>query len=197
MIEGNELHGNESGVHIGAEQYVFPDGLVFGDPPGRANSILANSIHDNAGAGIELDQKAYIFDEEWNVTESLTNSGPDTRDLLDVDSGPNDFLNRPILQTAILKDGVLTAKGNLKGLPASTQTVQVFASSAADPSGSGEGDIYLGLATVTTNADGNVHFNLPVDGSHIAPGVFITATTTDSEGNTSEFSNAVVAKPAS
>jgi hypothetical protein len=56
-----------------------------------------------------------------------------------------------------------------------------------DPSGYGEGETFIGLATVTTDGNGDAGFSTTLAGS--APnGHFVTATATDPAGNTSEFS---------
>src|SRR4029077_20033767 len=60
-------------------------------------------------------------------------------------------------------------------------------SAACDPTGNGEGEGFLGTANVTTDSAGltGIDSTLPV-----APAIgrFITATATDADGNTSEFS---------
>ena len=57
---------------------------------------------------------------------------------------------------------------------------------SCDTSGSGEAETFLGSTTVNTDVTGNVSFNssFPIS---IPSGQFITATSTDSFGNTSEF----------
>jgi hypothetical protein len=66
-------------------------------------------------------------------------------------------------------------------------TVEFFANNTCDASGHGEGYAFAGAAVVN-GSSGNVNFAL---GLSVAPGQFITATVTDANGNTSEFSNCV------
>ena len=74
--------------------------------------------------------------------------------------------------------------------------VEFFASSAADPSGYGEGQRYLGFTNVTgLGLLGSASFTSPPL-TGVAPGEFVTATATDASGNTSEFSFRVVATSA-
>ena len=61
---------------------------------------------------------------------------------------------------------------------------------APDPSGFGEGARYLGAASVTTDGDGNARFDLTLSAAS-SEGEVVTATATDPDGNTSEFSAAV------
>ena len=83
--------------------------------------------------------------------------------------------------------GSTKIEGTLKSTPNTTFTLDFYANTVADPSGHGEGEIYLGAATVTTDANGHVAFAITVPAA-TSPGQFITATATDPDGNTSEFS---------
>jgi hypothetical protein len=78
--------------------------------------------------------------------------------------------------------------------------VEFFASPAADPSGHGQGQVYLGYTTVTTDAFGNASFAALL--SFAGPAgwvVSVTATAVTgsntlsvlASGDTSEFSNDV------
>src|SRR5262249_49144190 len=62
-------------------------------------------------------------------------------------------------------------------------------SAAADPSGSGEGQSFLGFKFVTTNSQGAVNFSFTFPVA-VPTGHVITATATGTGGNTSEFSPA-------
>ena len=78
------------------------------------------------------------------------------------------------------------ARKNAHHLPHTSFTLDFYASTAANDSG----QIYLGSLTVKTNSSGYTAFTffgpLPPTGFD-----FITATATDPNNNTSEFSNAV------
>jgi hypothetical protein len=74
----------------------------------------------------------------------------------------------------------LTSKKN------TSYTLEFFASVADDASGRS----YLGSLTVTTNSSGVAAFTATVDEPPIGSD-FITATTTDPDNNTSQFSLAV------
>jgi len=68
-----------------------------------------------------------------------------------------------------------------------TFRIEFFSNDSCDESGHGEGQNYLEAITVTTDASGNVSFVHTL--SSTVPGLKqITATATDSSGNTSEFS---------
>src|SRR5262245_46896485 len=69
--------------------------------------------------------------------------------------------------------------------------LEFYVSRVADESGFGEGETFLGAATVVTDITGHATFDLSFSGTS-APASFITATATDQDGtSTSEFSAAI------
>ncbi|MFT5525213.1 MAG: putative delta-60 repeat protein, partial [Pirellulaceae bacterium] len=144
------------------------------------NAILGNQIHSNAGIGIDLG------------IDSVTNNDAD-----DVDTGANDLQNFPIL-TSVDSDGagVVRIEGTLNSTAATNYRIEFFASTAADGTGYGEGERYLGYTTVTTDGSGDVSFNATL-GASVAVSEFVSATATEDLGSgfgsTSEFALNVVA----
>ena len=153
------FNGNSTDVAIKGGIRTFSGG------PG--NAFLGNAIFANTGLGIDLG------------TAGLTAHDPD-----DTDTGPNQLQNYPVL-SAVSPTGVVS--GSLDStLAAAAYPVRIefFANSTCDPSDHGEGEVFLGAITV--NAPGNFTtpaFALPA-GKQI-----VTATATDNNGNTSEFSD--------
>jgi titin len=127
------------------------------------DEILYNSIFSNTGLGIDLGDDG--------VTQN-TPGGPHT--------GPNEFQNFPVLS---VNSGVLTV--SLNSTANALFIIQLFVATP-DPSGYGQGKSVLETFTITTDPSGNgsAQVNLP-------PGEEITATATDSLGDTSEFSQYV------
>lgn len=68
--------------------------------------------------------------------------------------------------------------------------IEFFASTDVDPSGHGEGERFLGRITVTTDSTNQASFDCVLPGNS-AGAEWITATATDVDGNTSEFSAAL------
>jgi len=127
--------------------------------------ILGNSIHSNRSLGIGF----FSGDE-------VTPNDPG-----DADTGPNNLQNFPVLtRIAGGSDIDLT----LDSTPNSTFTIQVFANDGCDPSGYGEGQSLIDSFELQTVGDGTGLAFL----QGVPEGKFITATATDSAGNTSEFS---------
>jgi len=65
--------------------------------------------------------------------------------------------------------------------------LEFFSNTVCDPSGYGEGETFLGSTNVTTNDSGNVSFTVTFP-TTVPVGHSITATATDPNNNTSEFS---------
>jgi trimeric autotransporter adhesin len=174
VIEGDDnlIGGTTPGAGniVAGGKYVGVK-LPYGD--GINNGILGNSIFANTLNGIDLD---------GHTVNSARLNDPG-----DVDDGPNHFQNGPLLDLAAKNGSLFSIKGTLNSTADSTFRLEFFASPACDIWGFGEGQIYLGFTNVTTGADGNVAFEteLPVD---VLPGYAITATATDADNNTSEFS---------
>jgi uncharacterized repeat protein (TIGR01451 family) len=171
---GNTVGGTDPGAGnlISGNRYA---GVAILDT-GTGNGILGNSIHDNGTLGIDLGGDG--------VTPNHT--PPAT-------SGPNNFENFPVLTSAATSPGLTTTiSGTLDSTPGATFTIQFFASPSADPSGFGEGAVYLGQTSVTTGSTGSTgHAGFTADVNLFGQPGFITATATDANGNTSEFSRAI------
>ena len=100
--------------------------------------------------------------------------------------------NFPVITSANGSGGSTTIQGTLDSAPGVTFSIQFFANRACDPSGFGEGKTFLGDFFKLTDGSGDVTINdsIPTGG---VSGQFITATATDPNGNTSEFSVCVLA----
>jgi hypothetical protein len=141
----------------------FSSGLNLG------NAILSNSIFSNQHLGIDLGGDGVTPNHAGGLIP-----------------GPNGFENFPVLTSAVNSSSATTIQGSLSAAASETFTIQFFANATADPSGFGQGQIYLGSITVTTDSNGNASFTAVV--SVVPVGYAISATATDPGGNTSEFS---------
>jgi hypothetical protein len=133
------------------------------------NAILRNSIFSNTGLGIDLN-----------------GDGRTANDPGDADTGENNLQNFPVLTSAETPffDSPTTIKGTLNSTPGTTFTVQFF----SNPSNDDEGKKFIGQKTnVVTDSSGNASFTFTPN-QRVALGQRITATATDPNGNTSEFS---------
>ncbi|HZT60235.1 MAG TPA: LamG-like jellyroll fold domain-containing protein [Pyrinomonadaceae bacterium] len=181
---GNVRHGvflaDASNDTVGGTTAGASNTIAFNGGDGVAvtatsagDSILADSIHDNAGPGIDLGA-----------------DGVTANDAGDADTGPNNLQNFPVLTSAVSDGTNTTIQGTLNSFVGATFRVEFFSNPSCDPSGNGEGQVFLGSVNVPTDSSGNatIKATLPVA---VASGQSITATATDATGDTSEFSACV------
>ena len=132
-------------------------------------SIRGNSIHDNGGLGIDLG-----------------GDGVTPNDAGDGDTGCNNLQNFPVI-TSVSNATHSVVSGTLNSTPNTAFTIDLYSNAAANSSGFGEGQTYLGSVTTgTTDANGNVAFTYTASSN--LNGLFVSATATDPANNTSEFS---------
>ena len=178
---GNRIGGTAAGTGNviansgGAGVLVGSDPISSPAAAGVGNAIRGNRIFANGGLGIDLGP----------------NDGVTANDLDDPDSGPNDLLNFPALTTAKLTAAGLKMSGSINTEPGKTLRIEFFASPSADPSSFGEGQKYLGFITVVTGTGNTVSFSSLLAVTGMLPGQVVTATATDDDGDTSEFSLAL------
>ncbi|MDP1676302.1 MAG: right-handed parallel beta-helix repeat-containing protein [Bacteroidota bacterium] len=162
----------------GAENIITSNkysGVIVGDS--NQNRISANSIYDNGELGIDL------YSGFFGVTPN---------DETDSDAGANDLQNFPVITFA---DGPFPFRvlGMMFGKPNETYTLEFFDAGVSDSTKYGEGKKFLISTTIGTDSTGFASINealiIPV-----ASGTFISATATDNNGNTSEFSKCIEVK---
>jgi RTX calcium-binding nonapeptide repeat (4 copies) len=152
-------------------------GIDVSSGAGLGNVFLGNSIHSNGELGIDLNS-----------------DGPTPNDSQDADSGPNGLQNFPVLGSVTSSASGTVITGTLNAKPNTSHRIEFFAD-AADPSGFGEGQTFLGISNVTTDASGNASFTFTTAIVQ-AVGTAISATATDTAQGTSEFSRVATTLPA-
>jgi hypothetical protein len=167
VLVDNGAVGNEISYNTLA---FLSKGVVVRDLSTRANVIHGNSIHSNAGIGIDL--------ENDDVTQNDSAA-------LDFDLGPNGFQNFPE-RLAATPAGV---RGIASGMPNTELRLDFYRNQQCDSSGFGEGATYLGSTSVLTDAKGQAGFSAAVPGLILEQRV--TATATSAQDGTSEFSECV------
>jgi uncharacterized repeat protein (TIGR01451 family) len=193
--------GNFIGTSLGGTQPIGNDGdgiSIFGDGFG-GNQIggttpgVGNRIAFNGGAGVSIQTMTFntILGNSIDANGGLG---------IDLTSGGNDNRPAPTLVSAVVVGTTTVVTGTLQSIPNAAFRLEFFASPAADPSGFGEGNTFLGNVEVTTDANGFASFVATVPVA-VPPGQVVTATATDFVFDvgiiylaTSEFSNAVLAR---
>lgn len=165
--QSNEISGNTGkGVVIGANTSDTSSGII----------VSGNSIFGNSVLGVDL------------ANDGITANGAAGV----VRTGPNSLVNFPVLTS--FTHGSAIIQGTYSGAPNETYTLDFYSNSSAGPSGSGQGQTLLGSGQVTTDSSGNAMFNFTFN-VNVPAGYYVSATATDSLGNTSEFSGDLVVPP--
>lgn len=159
--------GNLIAHNTGAGIVILEENVLF---PTSDNEVSMNAIYGNGSIGIDL-----------------ASDGVTANDLNDADTGVNYLQNFPVIESVSYAGGNTTINASLHSEPSKLNyTVEFFTNDAADPSGYGEGQTYLGAVTgVNLDVGGNASIPFVVAGDY--SGKHITATATDNTHNTSEF----------
>jgi IPT/TIG domain/S-layer homology domain len=209
IIQGNRIGTDSTGVSpvgntIGV--FLFGDATTLGGTePGEPNLIAfnremgvlvretavtarirGNSMHDNAGLGVDL------IDDVGQVIP-----GPTANDAGDADGGGNNVQNFPILQSVVHLapegDGSTHILGKFHSTPSTTFDLDFYSNPACSnfPREFVEGEVYLGSSQVTTDGTGAaaIDVTFPVA---TEVGARVSVTAIDPNGNTSEFSQRII-----
>ncbi len=175
-IDGGSTNNIVGGTAAGAgNRIAFAQSIYAGVRvrDGSVNNLISgNAIFSNGALGIDLGAFGVnsIYDCESGVAANAANAGQNFPTLTTVDSG-----------------GSTRIRGTMDGKTGKSYTLQFFASPAGDPSGYGEGQVFLGQTNLTLSATCSSNFTAYLAVS-ISPGWVVTATATDAACNTSEFS---------
>ncbi len=164
------------------------DGIRIESSASGANRLEINRAFNNGGLGINLVGGA--GENAFGVTPN--DAAPDA------DTGANGLSNYPVFTSASWNGSSLGVVGTITGKASTTYRINFYVSTAADASGSGEGQYYAGAISVATNAAGAGSFS-----TGFAPGVsnnlglmtfgagsVVTASAWDPSDESSEYSAA-------
>jgi CSLREA domain-containing protein len=212
LISGNQGSANPAAIRILTDVNVVQNNLIGVDRSGAkplpnagagvwiqrtANRVVGNVIAFNAGNGV------WVTEGAGNTVDrnAIFRNGADGIDINNLEIKPNDpgdgdggangGQNNPVLRSAAAAGRKTVVKGNLNSRPDREYVVQFYADAKGDP----EGRVFLGEQRVTTDADGNAAFAFATR-KPLKPGQVVTATATDGEGSTSEFSDPVAVRAA-
>lgn len=181
--EINLIAGNDYGV------LVMPSTIIGGADPINI-SVVGNDIEQNSILGIHL----AIDSDDDLIPDSST---PVPNDAGDPDSGPNMFMNYPVINSATKGTGQVTVNYDLDINPAEVGATGYSVDFYANSTNTREGAIYLGSDLVPGSVTGR-SATLTLPGS-VPADYYVTAVTTmidvstDGYGHSSEFSAAVQA----
>jgi uncharacterized repeat protein (TIGR01451 family) len=209
VMQGNLIGVAKDGVHALGNldrgvvvNFSASDAQIGGPNPGDGNAIAFNG-KTFSGAGVEVDSGSTGIAVEGNAIYGNYGLGIDLNgDGVTVNtpggphSGANNLQNYPVLTSAGSSPTATGVAGTLNSAANTAYRLDFFGSPGVDQSGYGEGRVYLGATTVTTDGSGNATFNAVLP-TPIPLGWFVSATATDPLGNTSEFSPVVTDPPLS
>ena len=197
---GNIIAGNKGGILVA--NYIL-DALPATFVPTK-NAILGNSIYSNEGVppladlttglGIDLLELTELGFPPDGFDTSFEN-GVTANDATDVDTGPNGYMNFPVITSALQSGTSLSIMFNLEAddSPTDEYRVEFFANDVAHSSGHGEGQRFLGFIDTSNGNALNANLTLPSGFSMAGKSLSATATAIDGTtnsgfGSTSEFS---------
>jgi titin len=157
----NASNNTIGGTTSGAGNIIAENGWGVRISGGTGDAILGNSIFGNTVLGIQL-----------------LNGGDNNQPA-------------PVLSSATNAGGITTVSGTLTAAANTTYTLEFFWTPAHYATGADvQGKTFLLRVQVTTNANGVATFSIPLP-LQVPAGDFVTATATDPNDDTSQFSNGV------
>ena len=157
----------------------FTTGVNVYQAGGYGHKIIRNRIWGNTGLGIDLN-----------------NDGVTLNDNLDLDVGPNDLQNFPVITgfTNTL-NAWITLNGTLHSTPNKSFNIHIYSNSTCDDNGYGEGRYYLHNVVANTDASGNATWTSNIIPMNDLDGICYTAQAEEAVnlGSASEFSKGFLA----
>lgn len=194
-IAGNFIGTDASGSNplLSGNGVMVMDGAhvtVGGEVVGAENKIVGHSLATTTiGVAVTGNSRATIQGNSISgfggLGIDLGADGVTPNDINDADTGPNGLLNHPVVLSASGTGNHTLVVITLNPLVPAFLSIDVFSSPTCDPSGYGEGAVWLG------RQQRNFSQYASQQAVYVAaapPGHRITATATDPNGNTSEFS---------
>ncbi|MBI3952270.1 MAG: hypothetical protein HY314_17610 [Acidobacteria bacterium] len=159
---------------------------------GGITSGAGNRIAFNGGDGVSLTAGEFAAGNGNAVRANsiYSNTGLGIK----LGQGTNNNQTAPVLTSAAVSGESLTIQGTINSTPDTTFTLEFFSNAECDPSAKGEGKTFLGAANAKTDSHGTANFMVSFAVA-VSPGQRITATVTDANNNTSEFSQCAEVMP--
>ena len=185
LVEGNFIGTDLAGTG------ALPNGangvLLAGSSGNLVGGLSAktrNTIAFNAAAGVKVDGSSGPSTANQILGNSIDGNGALGIVLA---AGANDAQAAPSIVSVKSDTTKTTVKATLASIPSTSLRIELFSSPACDPSGAGEGAIFLGAKTIATDASGNATFSIQVP--LVPAGRALTETATRQDvPETSQFS---------
>ena len=183
---GAALGNGGNGISVTLTTLTDPtQTLALNDTIGGTAAGAANIITDNTGAGVALTSNGVIYSGLSIRGNQISDNGKLGISLGGTPSVPDPSTLTLTSSTSTTANS--TVQGVLGGLPGQTYQVDVYNNLAADPSGYGEGQTYVGTISVIIGPGGLSTFSQTFP-TPLGANPILTATATDLLGTTSEYS---------
>jgi CSLREA domain-containing protein/uncharacterized repeat protein (TIGR01451 family) len=182
-VQGNRIGTNDAGA-TGLGNGIY--GVYLGQFGNTQTQTLIGGTTAGTGNVIAYNVKDGVFLETKNGARVLGNSIHSNGEL-GIDNNPNGITSavafrEPSMTSAVTVNGTTTISGGLAAASANTAyRIELFRNTNCDPSGRGEGEVFLGFTNVTTDGSGNATFAWPAPAA-LAAGAIVTATSTNPAG---------------
>jgi hypothetical protein len=180
LASGNLIGGpNDADKNTITNNHAIGIGLIQkGDDKPTKNTILRNAIFDTSFPWIDL---MIDTNGDYQPDQSV---GPTPNDIGDIDSGPNDLLNTPVINQASIQNGQVQLDFDLdindNELASQGYRVDFYATNPNQPTS----EVYLG-STIVSGDVTDQQLSLPTTIS--TQDYLITATTTELDGSSDGF----------
>lgn len=180
QLNGIYLAQDASSVTIGGDfdpdeeniiAYNVKAGVSLAASAGAQNYIDPNKAYSNGGLGSDLLDDGAVLENDPG----------------DADTGPNNRMNYPVMTSIVFSGTKLTVDGYLDTVPMKFNNMFFFANAECDPSGYGEGELFLGSYGVGSGQTGRSNFHRVLTSPPLGGRGFITMSASDPESS-SEFS---------
>ncbi len=154
--------------------------------PSHDNIVRRNTIRRSGGAGIAIPNPSLHTTITANSIDLNAGLGIDVGSVGVTPNGTAGFQSFPTITNATATATFTAIDGSLSAAPNASFSVDLYDSPTCDGSGNGEGRLYLGTTTATTDGTGSGIFSahVPV----VPAGDAVTATAQSPVHDTSEFS---------
>ncbi len=195
FILGNSIYNNGGlGIRFFGQD---PEGVNYPAPviaswtttpnDGGGGDCCFESFNATAKADTARDARVKKNGAKKKVKAVVTeNNSPDER--AKSNKGKNKKQTVSAAESVSTQNGTTNITGTLDGAANTTYRIEYFANNACDTSNNGEGETLVGFEYITTDGNGTFDLNATLSVS-IPQNVFVTATATDPNNNTSVFSN--------
>jgi hypothetical protein len=192
VVVGNYIGTNSAGANLGNGRngvliYAGANSNTIGGSGNGAGNVIAFNAAAGVSVGVGYDTNVGVVGNAIRGNSIHDNGGIG----IDLNSGANNDQAAPVLTSVQSGLGLTIVTGSVTSVANATVHVEFFANAAGDP----EGRTLLGSQSVATDGAGHGSFTAILSAALPAGQNLVTATVTDPNGDTSEFSAGVVATP--